>query len=172
MNKCGFCDREYTDPNGCDGYELVHKGKIYKAIPFKAKEDAWHGDDTMQNCPDCGTPAGKYHHEGCDWERCPICGGQFLLCGGCGSDFVHPVCDENDTIPKMTIFHRLTASQEVLAEKLVYHDSNHKFTLVHKGVEHEISHECWRSTIIPGVCWGEHYIAYAATVAKLKEVEE
>ena len=31
-------------------------------------------------CHDCGINHGQLHTEGCDWEICPICGGQFLSC--------------------------------------------------------------------------------------------
>lgn len=74
-------------------------------------------------------------------------------------------------LPK-SFFQRITASPEVLAEKLVYHDEAHEiaFYVVIRGKEQKMGHECWRSTIIPGACWAEYAPAYAATVAKLREV--
>lgn len=32
-------------------------------------------------CHDCGVEEGQLHHRGCDWERCPFCGGQLIGCG-------------------------------------------------------------------------------------------
>lgn len=32
-------------------------------------------------CHDCGAAFGEYHVPGCDWERCPKCGGQWISCG-------------------------------------------------------------------------------------------
>ena len=32
-------------------------------------------------CPDCGTPIGERHREGCDIERCPHCAWAALGCG-------------------------------------------------------------------------------------------
>ena len=32
------------------------------------------------NCHDCNVRNGAYHHPGCDMERCPVCGGQAIIC--------------------------------------------------------------------------------------------
>lgn len=70
-------------------------------------------------------------------------------------------CDlYRDTPP--TVFHHITSSPEVMAEKLVY-DWGH---LCHNG-DIKIY---WKSTILPDAVFGSKSEAIAATVAKLKEV--
>ena len=32
-------------------------------------------------CHDCNVSVGQYHHHGCDYEECPICGHQLISCG-------------------------------------------------------------------------------------------
>ncbi|NHN65894.1 hypothetical protein G9463_21985 [Haloarcula sp. JP-Z28] len=33
-----------------------------------------------QSCPACGVEHGELHHQMCDYEECPACGEQLLLC--------------------------------------------------------------------------------------------
>ena len=63
--------------------------------------------------------------------------------------------------PKPTVFHRITASPEVLAENLVY------MRIV--SWDDEIN---WYSVILKSYCFRTKAEAIAATVARLKEVVE
>jgi len=36
-----------------------------------------------RKCHDCNCKEGELHHRGCDWERCPFCGGQLISCSCC-----------------------------------------------------------------------------------------
>lgn len=69
--KCEFCGKELTgNTEGCTVSEVKIGGKTYTRIKYNKK----YGD----YCPDCGAPAGSYHHWSCDIELCPACGGQLL----------------------------------------------------------------------------------------------
>jgi len=37
-------------------------------------------DEILWPCGDCATELGELHKDGCDVERCPRCGGQFISC--------------------------------------------------------------------------------------------
>lgn len=79
-------------------------------------------------------------------------GTQYYECQSC-------LCrGDKDNFPEMALFHQITASEEVLAEKFVYqfYDCD--------------GHYWWTSTLCNYTQWELKSEAIAATVAKLKEV--
>jgi hypothetical protein len=72
ITKCTFCG--YTPsvetPYGCIPYTVwTEDGQQHTRIPF--------GRDRLrirrQSCPGCYAPRGRYHHDLCVIERCPVC---------------------------------------------------------------------------------------------------
>lgn len=82
MPICPFCQKDYS-VHYCTKNELdlpLHlqaqdRKSIYRVPYNKDRHPTPNG-----RCGDCGVEHGKYHHEGCDQEICPICNGQLFSC--------------------------------------------------------------------------------------------
>jgi hypothetical protein len=88
------------------------------------------------------------------------CGTTYYRCENC-QDW-----GEKDQFPEITVFHRITASPEVLAEKLVY-----SFNLYRNTSDGRVKQKHWSSSLTEDYAFKTKAEAIAATVEKLKEVE-
>lgn len=63
----------------CKPFRVRIDGMDYMRLRYgQEKRD---GDIQIPDiCHDCEVMIGGYHHPGCDMERCPKCGGQFMVC--------------------------------------------------------------------------------------------
>ncbi len=85
MAKCDVCKKEMMNDRtlSCTERWLVMTTTVQD-------ENGQHADvvmkradvylDEERRCHDCNVGYGGYHHTGCDWERCPFCGGQLITC--------------------------------------------------------------------------------------------
>ena len=79
--KCKICKKNISETDGCKPSAYYHGGKKYERFKVGDEGDFYEGDGENIRCGDCGAKYGHYHHDGCDCEHCPICGGQRITCG-------------------------------------------------------------------------------------------
>lgn len=104
--------------------------------------------DRLPICEMCRNFPGEYNF-------CPITG----RC--CRDDYLYESCSDFEQKALPTLFHRITSSPEVLAEKFVYCENE----------EHIFSCASWRSTLLGNTSYARKGEAIAATVEKLKEID-
>lgn len=105
MVKCDVCGKSFSSGKGCDASHfrfnprkiildpeiLRMKTLMIERIKVGAENDrctaAKYKSIGINNCRCCSAPIGTFHHEGCDNERCPRCGDQFITCK-CTDDYM------------------------------------------------------------------------------------
>lgn len=85
---CEDCYRRMPRAKSC-GCDFVLYDGIYAVDKIKYGQET-NGDYAKysKRCHDCGVAVGKYHHDWCDVQQCPVCFGQYLSCRGDHSDWV------------------------------------------------------------------------------------
>ena len=77
---CKTCNGDMLKVDGCKPCVFICEGKRFEPVRVGGNGDFCENCDEDARCHDCGAMYGHYHHDGCDCERCPICGNQIISC--------------------------------------------------------------------------------------------
>lgn len=82
--RCILCGEIIGKSPGCIDVPMymINDPRTFHKIRVGDPDDFFEGNEDAV-CDDCGAAYGEFHHEGCDCEICPICGGQLISCD-CG----------------------------------------------------------------------------------------
>lgn len=58
--------------------QITQEGRATPRIRYGDEHDDWGVD--KNTCPDCRVLKGEFHVPSCNFEECPVCGGQLLSC--------------------------------------------------------------------------------------------
>jgi len=74
--------------------EVTIQGEVFRRIAWGSPEEDWPTPQEHEACHDCGAKPGNLHEPGCDVERCPRCGGQWISCSCSDDDNCEPTLRE------------------------------------------------------------------------------
>jgi len=70
--------QDFIDASQEESDITMKDGRVLSRVRYGDEPDDWGAD--RHPCRDCQAVKGQYHVAGCEVERCPNCGGQFMSC--------------------------------------------------------------------------------------------
>ena len=89
MARCEVCRKEMRRPTTTTCSREKRRAWPDDLRKCRTPAGSFAVDGPRERCSDCNVLKGGIHHWGCDQEKCPVCGGQFISCGCFDEAFDH-----------------------------------------------------------------------------------